>query len=110
MKKSKKKTSQKKPKYRSFLSSFVWKQLRVDIINRDGPKCCLCGSSEKLAVHHLLYRKFFKDCWTEPLNLVVVCQKCHCMIHKGVGNFQLLEYLRENRRDQYEWIMRRIGK
>lgn len=103
-KRKKKAKPGKKPRYRSFLSSFVWKKLRVDVLNRDGCECCLCGSKDKLAVHHLLYRKFFKDFWTEPLNLVVVCQRCHCSIHKGVGNFRLLEYLRTGRPEQYAFV------
>ena len=95
-------------KSRAFLRSYEWKELRVKALNRDECKCMLCGSHNRLNVHHILYRKFYGDLKLELDNLLCVCTSCHYKIHKGVGNFILLEWLRANRPEQYEWIMAHI--
>lgn len=93
----KKRGRKTKSKSVPFLRSKAWKQLRLEVLERDGHTCCLCGSGEKLNCHHMLYRKFYKELQLEPDCVITVCNKCHFEIHKGVGNFRLLEWLRENR-------------
>ena len=44
--------------YRVYLASEHWKALRDFTIERDGGKCVLCGSTERLQVHH---RKWASD-------------------------------------------------
>lgn len=63
-KKSKKKTAAKKPRklgYKAFLSSYDWKKLRTEALNRDGCRCVLCGAHEHLSVHHVLPRKGWRE-------------------------------------------------
>lgn len=82
---------------KNFLTSKEWKQLRADILERDGHKCCLCGSVQGLNVHHMLPQKFYKRFQLDCDNLITVCSKCHFSIHKSAGNFILLQWLRYNR-------------
>ena len=37
--------------------------------------CQLCGSKEKLEIHHIRYTKGIKDC-------LLLCQNCHKKIHR----------------------------
>ena len=92
----------------SFLRSYEWKEIRVKALNRDNNECCLCGSHERLNVHHIGYRKFFKQHQLEMNNLVTVCTKCHWKIHKSIGNFLLMKYLMENRPEQWKWVVENI--
>jgi 5-methylcytosine-specific restriction endonuclease McrA len=55
-------------------------------------KCTLCGSQDKLEVHHILQQKDFKNGVYKELNkfhivkdeehnLMVLCMKCHDEVH-----------------------------
>ena len=48
---------------------------------RDGGRCRICGSHEKLEVHHRIQRK---DGGTDtPPNLITACRSCHTRFHAG---------------------------
>jgi mannose-6-phosphate isomerase-like protein (cupin superfamily) len=49
------------------------------IKTRDGNKCQLCGSDDKLHVHHIDYNKANIN----EYNLITLCQKCHNATHNG---------------------------
>lgn len=65
-----------------------WKARRIEILERDGRKCKICNSSEKLQVHHRQYHfsrslNRFKDPWEYSNNLMVtLCQSCHQKGHR----------------------------
>lgn len=67
-----------KQKYKVYLKSAHWKQLRLKILLRDNYKCRLCGNSSKLEVHHLTYNNKGKENLDD---LITVCSKCHRDIH-----------------------------
>jgi len=56
-----------------------------------GKECEICGSTENLIVHHLVPRKLCKELIYEPLNLVVLCKKCHFELHKKQNPFIVLK-------------------
>lgn len=56
----------------------------------------------------MLYRKFYDSLKLDLNNLITVCQSCHFRIHKGVGNFELLLWLKENRPEQYAYVMEHL--
>lgn len=93
------------PKRVSFLRSPEWKALRQQALDRDDHKCCLCGSTARLCVHHIWYRKTRKNLMLEPMNLITVCSSCHYKIHKLNHTIVLLYKLSKDRIDQYNWIM-----
>lgn len=56
------------------------------VYERDGGKCQVCGSTEKLCVHHK-----DKSGWSKPReeknndmsNLILLCNSCHTKIHRN---------------------------
>jgi len=55
-----------------------WKYIRPKIIKRDN-ECKICGSNEKLEVHHIDENKHNNNCF----NLITICKKCHTKITFG---------------------------
>jgi 5-methylcytosine-specific restriction endonuclease McrA len=54
-------------------STRAWRQLRAQIIARDGGRCRGCGTTERLEIHHR------DGDWRndDPANLVTLCVDCH---------------------------------
>ena len=58
-----------------------WRSKRLQILKRDGFKCTVCGSLDKLTVHHTYYRTG-KRPWQYPNDaLLTLCDKCHYDFH-----------------------------
>ena len=66
-------------KYRKYLLSDEWAQIRIDLFNHRGKQCELCLSKNKLEVHHLTYKNIFNE---EPEDLMILCKSCHKKQHK----------------------------
>jgi hypothetical protein len=56
----------------------LWKEVRLKVIARD-EQCIICGSKNKLNVHHILEKEFlsFRYLQFDERNLITVCPKCH---------------------------------
>lgn len=69
--------------YRSFLASDVWKNLKKrtrESKNTYWHKCIVCGSKEKLNLHHIKYKKaMLKD--GDIKNIRPLCEKHHKETH-----------------------------
>jgi Restriction endonuclease len=52
-----------------------WRELKETIIAERGAKCEICGSTEKLDLHHIKARKCRGKDVVE--NLQLLCRKCH---------------------------------
>jgi hypothetical protein len=74
--------SKRQKAYRDYLATDHWKDLREEAIYRDGGKCCRCGSSIRIQVHHKCYRGRYEDSLLEDLE--TVCRECHRKEH-GFG-------------------------
>jgi C4-type Zn-finger protein len=64
--------------YQKYLNSKEWLEIRIDILTTR-PQCERCGSGKKLEVHHLTYKRIFKE---EPSDLEVLCSGCHYKEHE----------------------------
>ena len=108
-------------RYRQYLRSDHWRQLRRRILARDGYTCTDCGSREKLQVHHLCYRPVLEDAL--DADLATLCQECHKKVHgrrvvRPAKNVIHLGVMAEKRRAllsdiEYQpsgghWLVRRI--
>ncbi len=66
----------------------AWKELRQQILDRDGHQCVFCDNTENLQCHHIIPRKFGGG--HDPWNLGSTCRKCHGSVDKiielGVAN------------------------
>ena len=45
------------------------------------PYCALCGSTQNLHIHHILYRS--EGGPTSLWNLIRLCEKCHTKVHSS---------------------------
>ena len=69
-----------KPNYEKYISSSSkWKTICAQVRNKDGNKCKLCDSTEKLHVHHLTYERLGNERLEEH---VALCELCHSDQHK----------------------------
>ena len=66
-------------KYLDLLKDPRWQKKRLEILERDGWACKLCGDKEStLAVHHCGYHG---KPWESPdEELETLCEKCHAVI------------------------------
>jgi len=61
---------------------YDFKQLRPQVIDRDGNKCTICGSTEQLHAHHWDNSGGTEEVNNDMDNLVTLCVGCHNAIHK----------------------------
>lgn len=63
-------------RYSEFLRDPRWQKKRLEVLNRDGWRCLVCGSGDKeLHVHHL---KYSGRPWESDLgDLETLCFECH---------------------------------
>lgn len=58
------------------------------VIERDKYRCRLCGTSQNLHLHHIIYRSEKKDLINEPSNCIMLCFKCHELVHSNKKEWQ----------------------
>lgn len=77
--------------------------------DRDGNKCFLCGSTERLNAHHILPKKMWSKEKLDPRVGITLCCKCHSFgkfsVHRGAGDVLLMEKLKEERPEQYSHLL-----
>jgi len=67
-------------KYDEYLKSDTWQDIRVIVKDRFGGRCATCNSNKDLHVHHRTYKN--RGDYVNELNdLVLLCDKCHQMVH-----------------------------
>lgn len=66
--------------YPTFLKSRYWWEVRRAAISRDGGRCCECGGTKDLEVHHLTYENRGRE--KEHMeDVVTLCSYCHARMH-----------------------------
>ena len=78
----------KEETYNDLLKRPEWQEKRQEILKRDNYKCCYCGSTDKLCVHHKYYLQYPDHQKVKPWNypndaLITLCNKCHYGVHKN---------------------------
>ena len=58
-----------------------YRQLRQQVLERDGWRCQYCGRLEQLEVHHIRSRAQLGA--DSELNLITLCADCHTKLHSG---------------------------
>ncbi|WWT40088.1 hypothetical protein [Staphylococcus phage PT94] len=81
------------------LDSKKWKDLRKQIIQRDGGMCNRCWvelniiERENLQVHHIKPRSEYPELMYEPSNLITVCKTCNLTLGtKGYLDWEIEEF------------------
>lgn len=54
-----------------------WQVLRHAIMERDGWKCCCCGTRGRLEIDHIRSVRLAPDRAYDPTNLQALCGPCH---------------------------------
>ena len=78
----------KQGSYRELLFDDRWTEKRIEILQRDSYKCTICGSMDKLLVHHKQYHyntRTDQKCppWDyDNKYLVTLCESCHSRGHQ----------------------------
>ena len=66
-------------KYREYLASKEWANIKLDLIQLRGSKCEKCLKERSyLHVHHMTYERLYNEL---PEDLVLLCAKCHMKEH-----------------------------
>ena len=60
----------------------------MKVIERDKYMCQICGANQDLHAHHILYRSQRKDLIDEPTNLIMLCGRCHGLVHSNKKKYQ----------------------
>jgi len=72
------------------------RDLRMDVMARDGYRCTYCGDRHQLVVHHVRYRsEGGKDSMD---NLITLCEKHHLLVHTDKSVYQPMCLAYINRR------------
>lgn len=50
--------------------------------------CQLCGTTLNLVEHHIVYKSEDRKLINEPTNLIVLCTKCHALVHSNKHYWQ----------------------
>jgi 5-methylcytosine-specific restriction endonuclease McrA len=78
--------------YKEKLFDKRWLAKRHIVLERDNRHCSICGSSEKLVVHHKQYhfitklRKFSEPWDYDDKYLITLCESCH---YRGHHKFEV---------------------
>lgn len=85
-----------KKEYRKYLKSKEWKSIKKKIRRRDKNQCRICFYSKNLNVHHMTYRRIFKENCND---LILLCKRCHDKLHKiskskGINYFEAFRILK----------------
>lgn len=66
---------------------FVTKEIYNKVYERDKGRCRLCGSNQ-VQLHHIVYRSENKKLINEPSNCIMLCAKCHDLVHSNKHYWQ----------------------
>lgn len=84
--------SQKYLKYKTYLKSKEFKEVKKICEERDGGKCMTCGRTRKdgvnLTCHHTTYRNLYKGGIEEANDCITLCTICHSSIHSAKKNYE----------------------
>ena len=85
--------------YRLYLQSDKWRQIRQQIIDRDGGQCRICGGWKNLQVHHITGKyRFYEE--SHPETLMTLCDRCHEGITQYYNEVDRLKIWAEKLRKQ----------
>lgn len=75
---------------------FVTDEIYNEVYKRDKGKCRLCGNNN-IQLHHIIYRSEDKSKINDINNCIMLCVKCHQLVHSNKHKWQLklLELIKE---------------
>lgn len=102
----------KSSKQKQASSRTLLKRWSKAVRERDGNKCFVCGSTERLNAHHILPKKMWGKDKLDPRVGITLCCRCHSFgkfsVHRGAGDILLMEKLRQEQPEQYYWLLAKV--
>lgn len=79
----------------------VSKEVYNTVTERDNYCCRLCGSTNWIQLHHILYRSQRRDLINDVDNCIMLCDDCHKLVHSNKKKWQpiLLEMNKTSQND-----------
>ena len=65
--------------YLAYLKSYDWQRKRQQVFRFYGEECVICGSRDRLEVHHKTYVRLGQENVTD---LIPLCAECHELVSK----------------------------
>lgn len=62
------------------------KEVGVEVLNKYGWECQVCGKNKSLCVHHIERKEISSKDYNNIDNLTVVCRSCHMSLHRKAGH------------------------
>lgn len=91
-------------KYRNYLRTKQFKEVKQLVWARDNGECQFCGRKQSdgvtLSVHHKTYRNLFKGGQEEADDCILICSREHKMLHSMKCNYKW--FSRNNPRNNTE--------
>lgn len=79
----------------SFLQSYEWRRVRMEVLKRDGARCACCGATRAdgvvLHVDHIKPRRTYPRLALDVNNLQVLCEVCN----HGKGNWDQTDWRKQ---------------
>lgn len=79
-------------RYRNYLRSKQFKEVKKLVDEKCGGKCVFCGRSRSdgvtLSVHHVTYRNLFKGGQEEADDCILICSREHKLLHSMKCNYK----------------------
>ena len=60
------------------MSDTTWREIKLQVMRRDGCQCVMCRVVDGLTIHHIIPRHISRD--NSPQNLVTLCRPCHDLV------------------------------
>jgi hypothetical protein len=86
--------------YEAYLQGPEWQERRHRALERDGYRCRLCNSADRLHVHHRTYERFGRE---NDGDLTTLCEDCHAFFHdrtRAADPHTLQFFLRDDFREE----------
>lgn len=79
-------------KYRRYINSKAFKEVKRYCEERDGGKCMVCGRTRQngvnLTCHHRAYNHLYEGIPTEAEDCITLCTICHSALHRAKKNYE----------------------
>ena len=79
------KNPQQTLRYAKYLRSSKWCKTRTKALLRDKHECRHCGSKVQLEVHHITYKRIYKE---KLKDLITLCKSCHMKEHARLNKLK----------------------
>lgn len=101
----------KSSKQKQASSRTLLKRWSKAVRERDGNKCFVCGSTERVQAHHICQKRMWKSLKYDLNNGISLCCKCHSFgkysVHRGT-DLLLIEKLLNERPAQYRHLLDKV--